>query len=71
MELSARKNPKQMLRRLEVFLRARGATSDPQAQQATPGLGGPQARDGSRAKELHFSPVCELPPDMEGEARLI
>uniref|UniRef100_H3CEJ0 ELMO domain containing 3 n=1 Tax=Tetraodon nigroviridis TaxID=99883 RepID=H3CEJ0_TETNG len=59
-ELCARKNPKQMLRRLEVFLRGpRATTSDPQAQ------------DGSRAKELPFSPVCELPPDMEGEARLI
>lgn len=60
MELCARKNPKQMLRRLEVFLRGpRATTSDPQAQ------------DGSRAKELPFSPVCELAPDMEGEARLI
>uniref|UniRef100_A0A674MQF2 ELMO domain-containing protein n=1 Tax=Takifugu rubripes TaxID=31033 RepID=A0A674MQF2_TAKRU len=63
-ELFAKKNPKQMLRRLELFLKAR------QAQPASPGLGHHQAR-GSQGKELHFTGVCDLPPDMEGEARLI
>lgn len=72
MELFAKKNPKQMLRRLEVFLKGRqaagagsgprGMSPEPQAQQASPS---------SRGKELHFSRVCELPPDVEGEARLI
>lgn len=71
-ELFAKKNPKQMLRRLEVFLKGRqaagagggprGMSPEPQAQQASPS---------SRGKELHFSRVCELPPDVEGEARLI
>ncbi|XP_029685737.1 ELMO domain-containing protein 3-like isoform X1 [Takifugu rubripes] len=75
-ELFAKKNPKQMLRRLELFLKARqagsppGGSPDPQAQPASPGLGHHQAR-GSQGKELHFTGVCDLPPDMEGEARLI
>lgn len=78
-ELFAKKNPKQMLRRLEVFLKERraggiprGTSPDPQAQQPSPSLG-PRAGggQGSKGKEMHFTGVCELPPDMEGEARLI
>ena len=79
-ELFAKKNPKQMLRRLEVFLKERqavgiprGTSSDPQAQQPSPSLGerGARAAAGSKGKEMHFTGVCDLPPDMEGEARLI
>uniref|UniRef100_A0A1A8S6N8 ELMO/CED-12 domain containing 3 n=1 Tax=Nothobranchius rachovii TaxID=451742 RepID=A0A1A8S6N8_9TELE len=81
-ELFAKKNPKQMLRRLEVFLKERrtggvphGTSPDPQAQQPSPSLGEREARagtgQGSRGKEMHFIGVCDLPPDMEGEARLI
>ncbi|XP_075895049.1 ELMO domain-containing protein 3 isoform X1 [Nelusetta ayraudi] len=84
-ELFAKKNPKQMLRRLEVFLKERraggiprGTSPDPQAQQASPGLGerGPRAgvvvaAHGSKGKEMHFTGVCDLPPDTEGDARLI
>lgn len=82
-ELFAKKNPKQMLRRLEVFLKEkraggipRGTSPDPQAQQPSPGLGergerGARGGHGSRGKEMHFTGVCDLPPDMEGEARLI
>lgn len=81
-ELFAKKNPKQMLRRLEVFLKERraggiprGTSPDPQAQQPSPSLGERGARagagQGSKAKEMHFTGVCDLPPDMEGEARLI
>lgn len=81
-ELFAKKNPKQMLRRLEVFLNERragviprGASPDPQAQQPSPSLGERVARigtgQGSKGKEMHFTGVCDLPPDMEGEARLI
>lgn len=81
-ELFAKKNPKQMLRRLEVFLKERrvggmpcGISPDPQAQQPSPSLGERVARagtaQGSKGKEMHFTGVCDLPPDMEGEARLI
>lgn len=81
-EMFAKKNPKQMLRRLELFLKERrgdgalrGPSPDPQAPQRSPCLeeAGPGAGQGhsSRGKEMHFTGVCELPPDMEGEARLI
>lgn len=79
-ELFAKKNPKQMLRRLEVFLKERraggiprGTSPDPQAQQPSPSLGerGAKAGTGSKGKEMHFTGVCDLPPDMEGEAKLI
>ncbi|KAM9547698.1 ELMO domain-containing protein 3-like isoform 2-T2 [Salvelinus alpinus] len=77
-ELFAKKNPKQMLRRLDVFLRERKsggaprASPDPTAQQPSPCLGERGARsEGTRGKEMHFTGVCELTPDMEGEARLI
>uniref|UniRef100_A0A3Q3Q0X4 ELMO domain-containing protein n=1 Tax=Monopterus albus TaxID=43700 RepID=A0A3Q3Q0X4_MONAL len=81
-ELFARKNPKQMLRQLEVFLKERqtggivyGTSPDPQAQQSSPSLGERAARagteQGSKGKEMHFTGVCDLPPDLEGEASLI
>ncbi|XP_026199444.1 ELMO domain-containing protein 3 isoform X2 [Anabas testudineus] len=81
-ELFAKKNPKQMLRRLEVFLKERqvggiprGMSPDPQAQQPSPSMGDREARagtgQGTKGKEMHFTGVCDLPPDMEGEARLI
>lgn len=81
-ELFAKKNPKQMLRRLEVFLKERrvggiprGTSPDLQAQQPSPSLGDRGAKagtgQGSKGKEMHFTGVCDLPPDMEGEARLI
>uniref|UniRef100_A0A4W5Q7N4 ELMO/CED-12 domain containing 3 n=1 Tax=Hucho hucho TaxID=62062 RepID=A0A4W5Q7N4_9TELE len=70
-ELFAKKNPKQMLRRLDVFLRER-RYPDPTAQRPSPCLGGRGARsEGTRGKEMHFTGVCELPLNMEGEARLI
>ncbi|CDQ91094.1 ELMO domain-containing protein 3 isoform X1 [Oncorhynchus mykiss] len=70
-ELFAKKNPKQMLRRLDVFLRER-TYPDPTAQRPSPCLGGRGARsEGTRGKEMHFTGVCELPLNMEGEARLI
>ncbi|CAB1322246.1 unnamed protein product [Coregonus sp. 'balchen'] len=70
-ELFAKKNPKQMLRRLDVFLRER-RSPDPTAQQPSPCLGGRGDRsEGTRGKEMHFTGVCELPLNMEGEARLI
>ncbi|KAF3851074.1 hypothetical protein F7725_012846 [Dissostichus mawsoni] len=45
---------------------------DPQAQQPSPSLGARAGSgQGSKGKEMHFTGVCDLPPDMEGEARLI
>lgn len=81
-ELFAKKNPKQMLRRLEVFLQERraagiprGTSPDPQGQQPSPSVGDQEARGGtgygSKGKEMHFIGVCDLPPDMERETRLI
>ncbi|XP_061762788.1 ELMO domain-containing protein 3 isoform X2 [Nerophis ophidion] len=82
-ELFAKKNPKQMLRRLEVFLKERrvggiprGTSPEPPAQQpSSPSPGERAARvasaQGCKEKEMHFTGVCELPPDMEGDARLI
>ncbi|XP_008334744.1 ELMO domain-containing protein 3 [Cynoglossus semilaevis] len=83
-ELFAKKNPKQMLRRLEVFLKERqtvglprgASSSDPSVQQQpSPSPGEPGSRAGAalgnKGKEMHFTGVCDLPPDVEGEARLI
>ncbi|XP_061842156.1 ELMO domain-containing protein 3 isoform X2 [Nerophis lumbriciformis] len=82
-ELFAKKNPKQMLRRLEVFLKERrvggiprGTSPEPPAPQpSSPSPGERAARvasaQGCKGKEMHFTGVCELPPDMEGDARLI
>ncbi|KAM4576748.1 ELMO domain-containing protein 3 isoform 1-T4 [Odontesthes bonariensis] len=81
-KLFAKKNPKQMLRRLEDFLKERraggiprGTSPDPQAQQPSPSLGERGGRasmgQGSKGKEMHFTGVCDIPPDMEGEATLI
>uniref|UniRef100_A0A3P9LRI8 ELMO domain containing 3 n=1 Tax=Oryzias latipes TaxID=8090 RepID=A0A3P9LRI8_ORYLA len=78
-ELFAKKNPKQILRRLEFFLKEkrggelpRGASPDPQARQPSPILGARLgAGQGSKAKEMHFTGVCDLQADVEGEARLI
>ncbi|KAJ8005905.1 hypothetical protein DPEC_G00122750 [Dallia pectoralis] len=77
-ELFAIKNPKLMLRRLDVFLKERRlggvpqTSPDPVAQQHSPCLRERGGRsDGTRGKDMHFTGVCELPTDMEGEARLI
>lgn len=78
-ELFAKKNPKQMLRRLDLFLKERrsdgaprGPSPDSQGQQPSACPGDRCTRVGQgQAKEMHFTGVCDLPPDMEGEARLI
>ncbi|KAL0967880.1 hypothetical protein UPYG_G00258990 [Umbra pygmaea] len=77
-ELFAKKNPRQMLRRLDIFLKERRsgdaprASPDPATQDPSPCLGERGFRcEGTKGKEMHFTGVCELPPDMEGEARLI
>lgn len=73
-ELFARRNPKQILRRLELFLKEQrssgayqGASPAPPPHQPSPCLG----ERGSGGKDMLFTGVCELLPDMEGDARLI
>ncbi|KAK0137539.1 ELMO domain-containing protein 3 [Merluccius polli] len=66
-ELFAKKNPKQMMRRLDVFLKERrsgavprGASPDPQGQQGSPSLGGARpgsGQQGSKEKQMHFTGV--------------
>ncbi|MBN3296961.1 ELMD3 protein, partial [Amia calva] len=74
-ETFAKKNPKQLLRRLEGFLRERrtggggGLALESASQNPSPRLGPSGVRNGG--KQMHFTGVCELPPEMEGEARLI
>ncbi|XP_068617164.1 ELMO domain-containing protein 3 [Brachionichthys hirsutus] len=78
-ELFAKKNPKQMLRRLELFLKERRAGGtflpDPQDQHPTPSMGrrggGSVVGRGGQGKETHFTGVCDLTADVEGGARLI
>ncbi|KPP69663.1 ELMO domain-containing protein 3-like [Scleropages formosus] len=77
-ETFAKKNPKQILKRLEGFLKERrtvsGAAVSPESpshhtspEEGRLSLG----HSGTRGKEMNFTGVCELPPEMEGEARLI
>lgn len=80
MELFAKKNPKQILKRLEGYLKERRAGTGHRTSPDTlshsnpsPGDTGSQAgsQGGKEGKEMNFTGVCELPPEMEGEARLI
>uniref|UniRef100_A0A672SZ28 ELMO domain containing 3 n=1 Tax=Sinocyclocheilus grahami TaxID=75366 RepID=A0A672SZ28_SINGR len=79
-ELFAKKNPKQILKRLEGYLKERRAgtghrTSPDTLSHSNPSTGDTASRAGSQGgkedKEMNFTGVCELPPEMEGEARLI
>ncbi|XP_018949014.2 ELMO domain-containing protein 3-like isoform X1 [Cyprinus carpio] len=79
-ELFAKKNPKQILKRLEGYLKERRAgtghrTSPDTLSHSNPSPGDTASRAGSQGgkedKEMNFTGVCELPPEMEGEARLI
>ncbi|KAG9270547.1 ELMO domain-containing protein 3 [Astyanax mexicanus] len=79
-ELHAKKNPKQVLRHLETFLQERRTgighrTSPDTMSQSNPSPGDRESRvssqGGKEGKEMNFTGVCELPPEMEGEARLI
>ncbi|KAG2468993.1 ELMD3 protein, partial [Polypterus senegalus] len=75
-ESFAKKNPKQLLRRLESYLSEQksGASAlDVTSQSPSPNLrvGDPWLSSSSSSKDLKFIGVCELPPEMEGEARLI
>ncbi|KAI4820157.1 hypothetical protein KUCAC02_028143 [Chaenocephalus aceratus] len=65
-ELFAKKNPKQMLRRLEVFLKERraggaprGTSTDPQAQQPSPAWGPGPGRDRGAKERRCTSQDCE------------
>ncbi|XP_064209930.1 ELMO domain-containing protein 3 isoform X1 [Anguilla rostrata] len=79
LETFAKKNPKQILRRLEAFLSERRVgggvrlSPDTPSHNTSPRNGGPRVglTAAARGKEMNFTGVCELPPEMEGEARLI
>lgn len=75
-ETFAKKNPKLILKRLEGYLKERRAGTSPDTlsqSNPSPGDTGSQSRSqgGKEEKEMNFTGVCELPPEMEGEARLI
>ncbi|XP_041088338.1 ELMO domain-containing protein 3 isoform X2 [Polyodon spathula] len=77
-EVFAKKNPKQVLRRLESFLSERKSGGmalalETCSQNPSPSMGrrSPRLDPSSNGKELNFTGVCDLPPEMEGEARLI
>ncbi|XP_062855599.1 ELMO domain-containing protein 3 [Trichomycterus rosablanca] len=75
-ELYAKRNPKQLLKRLHCFLQERQARTD---QHTSPdllthsnrSLSESESHQGAKQGKMHFTGVCELPPEMEGEARLI
>uniref|UniRef100_A0A8C4RCB0 ELMO domain containing 3 n=1 Tax=Erpetoichthys calabaricus TaxID=27687 RepID=A0A8C4RCB0_ERPCA len=75
-ESVAKKNPKQLLRRLESYLSEQksGASAlEVTSPSPSPNLrvSDPWLSSSSSSKDLKFIGVCELPPEMEGEARLI
>ena len=79
-EIFAKKNPKQILRRLEAFLKERrtriGHRASPDSlshsNRSPSDRGSSLGTQGTKeGKEMNFTGVCELPAEMEGEARLI
>ncbi|XP_041955621.1 ELMO domain-containing protein 3 [Alosa sapidissima] len=79
-EIFAKKNPKQILRRLETFLKERrtriGHRASPDSlshsNRSPSDRGSSLETQGTKeGKEMNFTGVCELPAEMEGEARLI
>nr|XP_014344417.1 PREDICTED: ELMO domain-containing protein 3 isoform X3 [Latimeria chalumnae] len=76
-EAFAKRNPRQLLKRLETYLNEchHGAVAVMAAvtQHPSPSAGGhsPKLNPASSAKEINFTGVCELPVELEGEARLI
>uniref|UniRef100_A0A4W4GU28 ELMO domain-containing protein n=2 Tax=Electrophorus electricus TaxID=8005 RepID=A0A4W4GU28_ELEEL len=79
-ELYAKKYPKQLLRGLDSYLQERRAvighrTSPDTLSHSNRSPGDRESRassqTGREGKEMNFTGVCDLPPEMEGEARLI
>ncbi|XP_028852167.1 ELMO domain-containing protein 3 isoform X2 [Denticeps clupeoides] len=75
-ELYARKNPKQILRHLEDFLKERRPGIGQRALPDSPSHSNSSpadtnTADGRQGKDMNFTGVCEIPVEMEGEARLI
>ncbi|TRY98177.1 hypothetical protein DNTS_035003 [Danionella cerebrum] len=74
-EMFAKKNPKQILKRLEGYLKERHSTSPDALIHNNPSSGDAGSQIGiqgtKEGKEMNFIGVCELPPETEGEARLI
>lgn len=78
-ELYAKKNPKQLLKHLHCYLQERRTgidhrTSPDTLSHSNRSLGNGASlthSHGGKEGKMNFTGVCELPPEMEGEARLI
>ncbi|XP_067857221.1 ELMO domain-containing protein 3 [Heptranchias perlo] len=76
-EMFAKKNPKQLLKRLETYLmeRQNGTVqpADKVSLTSNHTMGGmkPKTTSATNTKEMNFLGVCELEPEPEGEVRLI
>ncbi|XP_067879519.1 ELMO domain-containing protein 3 isoform X2 [Heterodontus francisci] len=76
-EIFAKKNPKQLLRRLETYLMERQNGTVLLADKLSPtsnyNVAGmrPKPTSAANTKEMNFMGVCELEPEPEGEVRLI
>ncbi|XP_040984298.1 ELMO domain-containing protein 3 isoform X4 [Aquila chrysaetos chrysaetos] len=68
LELSTKKKPKQLLKSLEAYVN-RSPTADGLQQPSSPSA---SSGSGSQpGEEIHFTGVCDLQVELEGEARLI
>lgn len=78
-EVYAKKNPKQLLKHLHCYLQERRSgighrTSPDPLSHSNRSLGDGASlthSHGGKEGKMNFTGVCELPPEMEGEARLI
>ncbi|XP_072341846.1 ELMO domain-containing protein 3 isoform X1 [Scyliorhinus torazame] len=76
-ELFAKKNPKQLLKRLETYLSERQngtvLTADKLSSTSDHTMAGmrPNQTSATNTKEMNFMGVCELEPEPEGEVQLI
>ncbi|XP_075379873.1 ELMO domain-containing protein 3 isoform X3 [Mycteria americana] len=67
LELSTKKKPKQLLKSLEAYVN-RSPVADGLQQPSPPSASTGSSRAG---EEIHFTGVCDLQVELEGEARLI
>lgn len=66
LELSTKKKPKQLLKSLEAYVNQSPMADSLQQPSFSSASGGSQP-----SEEIHFTGVCDLQVELEGEARLI